>query len=154
MIKEITIYEANGVRFDDLNSAIKYEDLCDEIECIMSRLEPRTEEIEDALDYGKQNIKVVESCIKDLCMLCAKIFPDYKQLFIEVANGDRHISHIGRLLDDTHEYPILRETYFRFDCIDMKTGYEFQQPYFANHVDEALREIKKNQEYFKQHGSL
>ena len=42
MIKEITIYEVNGVRFDKLNDAAKYEDLCDEIERIMSRLKPRS----------------------------------------------------------------------------------------------------------------
>lgn len=42
MIIEISVFEVNGIRFDDLNSAIKYENLCDEVERIISRLKPRT----------------------------------------------------------------------------------------------------------------
>lgn len=153
MIKEITIYEVNDVRFDKLNDAAKYEVLCDEIERIMSRLKPRTKEIEDGLGYGKQNINVLKSCINDYCVVCAKLFPLYKEMFIEVANEDRHISHMGRIIYDSL-YKVLKDAYFRFECIDRETGYEFQQPYYANHINEAFEYIKKAQEYYKEHGTL
>lgn len=149
MIREITIYEANGVRFDDFNSASEYEDLCEDIERIMSRLKPRTEEIENCLDYGKQNIVVVKSCIKDFCVRCSKLFPDYEKWFTEVANGDRHISHIGWVISNS-EYRIIYDAYFRFQCINMETGFEFQQPYYASNIDEAFEDIKHRQEYLKQ----
>lgn len=85
--------------------------------------------------------------------MCSKFFPNYEKWFIEVANGDRHLSHIGRLIYDSI-YKVLKDAYFRFECIDIKTGYEFQQPYYVNHIDEAFEDIKKRQEYLKEYGRL
>lgn len=141
MIKQVVIYESNGVKFDDLESAKSYDDLCKDIESIMSKMKPRTEDIEELLDYGKQDVKTVRICIKNFCFLCAKIFADYEKTFNEVANGVRHISHIGRIIYDS-KYKVLHGAYFRFECINMETGYEFQQPYFTNHMEEAFEEIK------------
>lgn len=58
-------------------------------------------------------------------------------MFSEVANGTRHISHAGRVLSDySHDFPILWKLYFRLECINDFSGFEYEQPYFANHESE------------------
>lgn len=155
MIKEIIVYEVDGVRFDDVNSAANYEDLCFDIERIMSRLKPRTKEIEDALDYGKQDPEEVRKCLAEFCNVCAKTIPLYKDWFIETGKGSRHLSRIGRVFPDySNDYPCLWRTYYRFLCINMETGYEFQQAYYANNIEEAFKNIERRKKYLKENGTL
>ena len=143
-MKAITVYETNGMRFDKREDAIAYEKFCNKIKSIMSQLLPRTKEIEEGTDYNKHNLDILNSCFKAFCEVCAKAIPLYGKWFIEVANGERHISHIARILGDYHyDYPILSDAYFRFSCINFENGYEFQQPYFVTHQEEFFEFMMK-----------
>lgn len=136
-MRTITIYETNGKRFNDKNEAIAYEKLCKKIKSIMAKLLPRTKEIEEGRDYNKHNLDTLKECFKDFCLECAKVLPKSSDWFMQTISGERHFSHIGRLLSDySSKYPILYEAYFRFSCINFDTGFEFQQPYWANHQEE------------------
>ena len=136
-MRTITIYETNGKRFDDKNEAIAYEKLCKKINSIMSQLLPRTKEIEEGRDYNKHNLDTLNGCFKAFCLECAKVLPKSSDWFMQTISGERHMSHIGKLLDDNSDnYPILYEAYFRFSCIDFNTGFEFQQPYWVSHQEE------------------
>lgn len=147
-MKKVVVWETNGKRFDVFDDAVKYEKLCKKVAGIMSQLLPRTKDVEDCLDYNKHNLYTLWGCFRAFCKLCAVIIPDYKEWFEQAACGERDKSHIGRILDDSRsDYPILYDAYFRFACIDFNTGFEFQQPYYANHVEEAFSDIKRNKEY-------
>lgn len=141
MIKEITIYEANGVRFDNLEAASKYEDLCDDIERIMSRLNPRPKEAENGVCFVKQNVEILKSCFSDFCILCSKFFSDNEKWFVEVTNGDRHISHIERIIHE-RDFKCMSDAFSRFECMDFETGYEFVSPYYAK-----LEAMRRNKTY-------
>lgn len=144
----IMVYEVNGKRFDDPIDAKKYEKLCEEIEAIMGWLIPRTKDIEDGCNYQKQEVDVVKTCFKSFCLLCSKVIPLYERCFIQTAQGERHISHIGRIISDySYDYPILGDTLYRFKCISFENGCEFQQPYYVTHQEEFFKDMKKRLEY-------
>ena len=147
-METIMVYEVKGKRFDDPQEALKYEKLCKKVEDIMDGLEPRTERVNQGLECIPHSIFIVKDSFRDFCHLCADIIPSYKEWFIQTANGDRHISHIGRIISDySHDYPILQDTLFRFECISFENGYEFQQPYYVTHQEEFFEDMKKRLEY-------
>ena len=147
-MKAIMVYEVNGKRFDDPQKALKYENLCKKIEDIMEGLEPRTERVNKGLEYLPHSVFILKDCFRDFCYLCADAIPLYKEWFIQTANGERHISHIGRIISDySHDYPILQDTLYRFECISFENGYEFQQPYYVTHQEEFFKDMKKRLEY-------
>ena len=147
-MEAIMVYEVNGKRFDDPQEALKYEHLCEKIEDLMSWLSPRTERIKKGLEYNRHSTNVVKDCFRDFCHLCADIIPSYKKWFIQTANGERHISHIGRIISDySRDYPILQDTLFRFECISFENGYEFQQPYYVAHQEEFFKDMEKRLKY-------
>lgn len=136
-MKKILIFETNGKRFDSYNDAVQYEKLCKKINSIMKQMLPRTKEIENGTDFNKHNKDTLNGCFKAFCKECAKQIPSYAKWFEEVRNGDRLISHMDRILSDySSSYPILYDTYYRFQCIDFIHGYEFNQPYYVTHQEE------------------
>lgn len=147
-MKTIIIYEVKGKRFYDQIEAKKYEKLYEEVESIMSRLAVRTKEIENGLGYIKHDLQNLKQCFEKFCEVCAKTIPRYKEWFVQTARGERNISHIGRILSDYgSDYPILRKTLFRFECISFENGYEFQQRYYVTHQDEFFEDLRKRLEY-------
>lgn len=147
-METIMVYVANGKRFDDPIEALAYERLCDRVDDIVWRLTPRSESLEKGHDYYKHDLSVVKDCFKKFCVLCSEVIPSYKEWFLQTANGDRHISHIGRILSDySHDYPILNKTLFRFECISLENGYEFQQPYYVTHQEEFFKAMEKRLKY-------
>lgn len=144
MMKSL-ILKLNGKRFDSYEEALKYVKLCKKVDGIMSQLLPRTKEVEQGTDFNKHNKETLNGCFKAFCQECAKQIPAFEQWFIEIANGTRHLSHIGRILSDyNHKFPCLYDVYFRFNCIDFNTGFEFQQPYYVTHQDEFFSRVKSN----------
>lgn len=137
-MKKIIVYETNGKRFDIESEAVAYEILCKKINGIMAQLLPRTKEIEEGRDYNKHNLDALKGCFKAFCLTCAEVMDDrWRDWFLQTISGERHLSHIGRLLSDNeHRYPILYDAYFRFACTNFDTGFEFQQPYWVNHQEE------------------
>lgn len=96
------------------------------VDGIMSQLLPRTEEIEQGTDFNKHNKETINGCFKAFCKECAKQIPDNEAMFIDTANGIRHLSHIGRILSDySYDFPCLYDAYHRFNCIDFNTGLNF-----------------------------
>ena len=150
MIKELTIYEVKGVRFDNLNDASRYEDLCDEIECIMSILQHRTKDVDNHKKIIKHDTDNLKKCLKEFYKLCSKYLPQHKRIFEEVSSGIRHVSHAHRIIEDNNAYyPIISDTAYRFRCINMETCMEFSQPYYANHPEEGLELINKYKSWNK-----
>lgn len=143
-MKAITVYETNGKRFDDPQKALAYEKLCKRINGIMARLLPRTKEVEAGTDYNMHDLNILNGCFKDFCFECANVIPSFSEWFMQTITGERHLSHIGKVLSDhSHDYPILYEAYFRFSCISFENGFEFQQPYYVSHQEEFFKFIKK-----------
>jgi len=132
-MEEITIYKAvDGTRFDSKGDCEYYESVIDNVNNIMSRLRPN-DEISSNVAI-RQDSDVVKEVKQDFFLLCSEVISSFKQLFSEVANRIRHISHAGRILSDYSNYfPILYATYFRLECISETSGIEYEQPYFANH---------------------
>lgn len=143
-MKTIVVYETNGKRFDDKNEAIAYEKLCKNIKGIMAQLLPRTKEIEEGSAYNKHNLDTLKGCFKAFCLECVKVLPEWSEWFTQTISGERHFSHICKLLsDNSHYYPILYDACFRFSCISFENGFEFPQPYFVAHQDEFFEFMKK-----------
>lgn len=139
-MKTITIYQANdGSRFDEKNEAIKYEELCDKCDEINSRIPTISRNLEYN-EYIQQNTKVVKQAFCDFMDVIAEAIPDWKEWAIQTKNGERHISHIGRVLSD-YNIKCLHTLYFRFECISFDNGREYQQPYFVKHQDEATIKV-------------
>lgn len=132
-MEEITIYKAvDGTRFDRKADCEYYESIYKNVSNIMSRLRPN-DEISSNVAIRHDSDVVVE-VKEDFFLLCAEVIPSYKQLFSEVANRIRHISHAGRVLSDySHDFPILYDSYFRLECINDCSGVEYEQPCFVNH---------------------
>lgn len=132
-MEEITIYRAvDGTRFDSKVDCEYYESVIENVNNIMSRLRPN-DEISSNVAIRHAPDVVIE-VKQDFFLLCAEVIPSYKQLFSEVANRIRHISHAGRVLSDySHDFPILYDLCFRLECINDCSGVEYEQPYFANH---------------------
>lgn len=147
-MEKIIGYVVKGKRFDDPMEALKYETLCERVEDIMSSLEPRTERVDNGLEYIPHGVTVVKDSFKEFCDVCGDTIPRFKNWFVETGNGERHISHVGKILSDySEDYPILQKTLFRFECISFENGYEFMQPYYVTHQEEFFEDMKKRLEY-------
>lgn len=143
MVKRVVVFEAYGKRFDKYNDAVKYENLYEEVEKIMSYLPPRSEAVENGTGVVKHDVSTLNKCLKAFCNICAEHITPFKEWFIDVINGARHMSHVGRIISDySSEFPILQRTCYRFACIDFETGIEFQQPYYVTHQDEFFSRLK------------
>ena len=143
-MKEIILYEANdGVRFELECDCVYHEAFCDKVEEINKRLR-KNEEIDGTLAI-EQDLDVVRSAFKDLMELCAEEFPQLDgRVFKEVASGQRHISHANYLLQEySDQYPTLRRLFYRFMCIDINTGIEYEQSYFAQNPQDFKGKVLK-----------
>lgn len=148
-MKAITLYEANdGVRFELECDCVYHEAFCDKVEEINKRLR-KNEEIDGTLAI-EQDLDVVKSAFKDLMELCAEEFPQLDgRVFKEVATGKRHISHADYLLQEySDHYPTLRRLFYRFLCIDMNTGIEYEQSYFAQYPQDFKGKVLKLNQLF------
>lgn len=139
-MKEITIYQTeDGCRFDKKEDAIKYEELCDKCKNIESNLVSIGRELQYN-EYIQQDVTVVKNALYCFMGVVADAIPEYAAWAIQVKNRGRHISHIGRVLID-YNIKCLNNLYFRFICISLENGKEFQQPYFVNHQEEATIKV-------------
>lgn len=139
MIIEKIIYEVGNKRFDSYDEAVEYESLCDEVTTIMSALQECTPEVANGEAYITHDIVVVKETFKKIIKLWDKTlngkYTDRLNALIEkgISYGSAGDCIIG---DYSNEYPCLYDAYFRFKCINFKSGREFSQPYYAKHEDE------------------
>lgn len=140
-MRAITIYQTeDGCRFDKKEDAIKYEELCDKCKNIESNLVNIGRELQYN-EYIQQDVTIVKKSMDYFMDVVADAIPEYAAWTIQVKNGGRHISHIERVISD-YNIKCLNNLYFRFKCISLENGKEFQQPYFVKHQDEAPIEVK------------
>lgn len=139
-MKMIEIYETkDGSRFDDKNKAEQYEVILDRVKEINSRLINIGRGLEFN-EYIQQDENVVKICLSDFMDVVADAIPEYADWAEQTKSGERHYSHIGRVISD-YNIKCLWKFYFRLDCI-AENGKEFQQPYFTKHQEEATKEVK------------
>lgn len=139
---EIKVYKcSDGTRFDNKDEADKYFALCEEIKKYEKKLNPRTEDCEQAKGYVQQNEGIVNEYKKNICEAAAKQIPYFAKTFIECGNGTRHISHSERIISDYH-IRVLSNAFSRLATISEKTFREYQQPYYANHEDEFEKQVQ------------
>lgn len=154
-IKEFIVYEVDGKRFDQEIDAQYYKHLCQRISKIMSLLKPRTKEVEDNLAYIEHDKKNLNIAFSRFMGVCGEVIPLFKEGFAQVGVGERHISHAGYIIGNySSDFPIISKTFSRFSCINFETGYEFQQPYYASHIQEAFEDIERKKEYLRKNGSI
>lgn len=136
MIERITVFQtSDGKRFDDPREAENYEYIYQRCQEIMGKLRPATDFNE--WQAVRQNIYAVKSAFLDLMELCCDVLYKHKRVFIGVANGKYHRSHAEHILSDfSKDYPCLQKTFYRFECISLTSGIEYNQPYYATHEDE------------------
>lgn len=153
--KKLIVYEVQGKRFNTHQEARRYAIICNSINLIMDKLQPRTKEVEEGLAYLEHDPLLVRIVLRKFLLYCRRFMPSFASWFVQVADGKRHISHIQRVLSDYEsDYPILYKSLFRFMCINIKSGHEFQQPYFALHPEEGYKAIEKRIKYLQEHEGL
>lgn len=139
-METITMYRCNdGSTFNEKAEAEKYEMLC--AEC--ARIEGMLVSIGRNLNYDEyiqQDEQTVKSAFAQFMAVVAKAIPSYANMALQCGSLTRHISHIGRVIDD-YGIRCLQRLYYRFYCIDFNNGREFQQPFFTNHQDEAKTRV-------------
>lgn len=140
-MKAIEIYETNdGSRFDKKEEAIKYEGLCDKCNSINLKLGILGRDLESN-EYIQHDPEVIKNTFREFMGIVADSIPDYSNMAIECGNGERHMSHIYRVISD-YNIKCLSNLMFRFYCIDFKNGKEFQQPYFTSHQEKVTVRVK------------
>lgn len=137
-MEEITIYKAvDGTRFDSKADCEYYESIYKNVSNIMARLRPNNK-VSNKVAI-RQDSDIVREVMQDFFLICAEVIPSFKDMFMQVAYSERHISHAGRILSDySNRFPILYYAYYRIECINQISGVEYEQPYFANHEIEFL----------------
>lgn len=136
-IINVTYYVAeDGQRFTVENECKAYEaDLnkTNEIMSILGTNEPIINNSGIAIKHDPNVVKIAMR--RFLLEVCKPAFSDSeygKQIIQEVADGERHPSHVARFLDDTsYKGKLYNNTFFRFECINMESGLEYCQPYYA-----------------------
>jgi hypothetical protein len=139
-MKEITIYQCtDGIRFDKKDEALHYDELYRKVESIMSRLNPRIGDMSHM--YVQQDVNMINSVKRDFLILCSEEMPYYRKLFLECAEGIRHISHAQYIVESSQYCDTcLHKAFFRFNCMS-ESGKEYQQPYFSVHEEEFRKEV-------------
>ena len=131
MIKEVIIYEtSDGSQFDTRNESENYEALYENCQTIMGQLRPHEE-------YGavQQDIELVKKAFNKFMDLCAEIIPKHKKTFIGTKDGSIDKSWAYRIISD-YDIKCLADAFFRFNCINMVSGVEYEQPYYVKHESE------------------
>lgn len=135
-METITMYRCiDGSTFKSKAEAEKYEMWC--TEC--SRIDWMLVSIDRELNYDEyiqQDWQTVRSAFAQFMAVVAKAIPLYANIALQCGSLTRHISHIGRVIDD-YGIKCFQKLYFRFCCIDFNNGREFQQPYFIDNQDDV-----------------
>ena len=141
-MKQITMYETkDGKKFDNLESAKKYESLCSQ----MSLLTVMLPQVPDRIDFtnGYGYLQWLDEDVETVKLTVAKNAAKYlgSDLINKlIENGELSPSGIiGRILSDAN-IPVLYNMWLRIMCIDDKFR-EWGQPYFATHVGGELTRL-------------
>lgn len=140
-MKEITIYKcSDGARFDDKESAIKYERLIDDVKESMSDLwyfVGRNVDFENGYGYIQHSNIHVISARTNILRLLGKNCPELKEIADRaIMDPGYHVSIILRMADGYRNLSPIKRAIGRLNCIDANYR-EFGQSYFAEHPNDA-----------------
>lgn len=133
-MKTITQYQANdGTIFSSKEECLAHETLCDEIDLIMIRLNPREDDSfkDNDIDFIQQYPAIFYNVRNDL-LLIAKRLTTHQWIDQSIVDPAVHPSYAGRIIDEISR-PLSR-AWYRIMSTD-KHCREWQQPYFANLVE-------------------
>lgn len=149
MIKPIQIYVVDdGTRFDKYDDAVAYEELCKRCFAIEAKLTPRTAEVENMTGYVTHDPVLFKEALTEFKELTCKEFnlDETRRQNMMKSSYLGTINIVYYLSDLFSNKKCMNELYFRFSCTSPETLQEFQQPYYASHLDDAYRDIKRNKE--------
>jgi len=145
-VKTVTKYEAtDGAQFDNMQDCIAHEDLCKEIDSIMSTLpvrpnNPHNCDFENGHGYVQHKAEVFYDVREKLLNIANRI---YKHKWFDQSIKDKsvHPGWAGRIIGETSRP--LSKAWYRIMCTDKKFR-EWGQPYYADNPEQASsqQEIK------------
>lgn len=142
-MREEKVYVANdGAHFKTSEECLAYECYLNKANEIMSRLKPRKSESGYAV---RQEVDTVRQAMRDFFDNVGKPLVGWdlaKRMMDDTANGTRHMSHIECLFSEYPEYPVLSNVFYRFTCISMQSGIEYEQPYYVTHEEDFTGTIE------------
>lgn len=142
-MKEVTVFEVEGKRFDTQKEAFDYEVLCNRVHQVMSLLKPRTKEVEEGIGYMSHDFNVLNTALEQFMGICGEVFPDYKEVFDRVGKKELSVAKAEMMIDlYPYLYPVINKAFYRLLCIDFNSGLEFQRPDYAKHIAKAFEDIK------------
>ena len=146
MIKPIQIYVVDdGTRFDKYDDAVYYETLCKKCSDIEAKLTPRTAEVDDMTGYISHDpVKFKEALTEFKKLVCEEF--GYDEMRTQIIMDAPYLGNIGYYLAD-NDKKCIDDLYFRFSCTSPETLQEFQQPYYASHLEDAYNDIEQNKRY-------
>ena len=144
MIKPIQIYVVDdGTRFDKYDDAVAYEDLFKRCSAIEAKLTPRTAEVANMTGYVTHDPALFKEALTEFKELACKEL-HFDETRTQNVMKSAYLGNIGYYMSGTKK--CMDNLYFRFSCTSPETLQEFQQPYYALHLDDAYRDIKRNKE--------
>ncbi len=135
-MKTITIYEAkDGTRFSEKAKCEYYDDVIRRCGKVFLDLRDRSK-----VGHGiaiKQDLLDVKIALKCFLGLCAEVLPQDSEDLLDVAFEKKNMEFASEILNEHYsEYPILFNTWLRFNYINMESGIEYDRIYYALHEDE------------------
>lgn len=128
----ITYYIANdGTKFTDEAKCVDYEFDAERIKEILEPLGP--DPVLSGKDYITHDISTVLT-VRNNFLTFAKSITNWGSFADHFDGAREQTEHnqtfVGRLIDDAGT-PAVKKAWFRFMCIDMGTGREYSQPFYA-----------------------
>jgi hypothetical protein len=128
-VKQLHSWQAeDGSVFSDYDDAYEYEALCQAVNVIMRQLGPSPVlEDNDYIEHESSTVLLV----RDSFLRLAKTQYENDDLFdVQIETTGHNQTMVGRIIDDS-DNKILNSTWSRFMSINMTTGHEYSQPYYA-----------------------
>ncbi len=138
MIRKVTIYEVGDVRFDTIEEAEKHLALCEKVGTIMSRIAPRTPEVEKGEDVVFHDKNVVAEVLDDFAELVTERLSSKFQFVGNKNDIYCAPNFIIELLMGDKEGRCLLQAYQRLLCLVPQLGMEVKNPKQAQLLIKAL----------------
>lgn len=137
-MEKIIKFKTNGILFDDEKRCLEYEEYFNKCNELLNTLNPSNHISSNAInvyeaEYVQQNIQDIINLQIKVLNLIKNYYPDLKSTcenLLKDTNTNISGSILGRILSDYDKCPfdkIMR----RLRCINIRTGKEYGQPYFA-----------------------
>ena len=141
-IKEQLVYIVDNIQFTDKDEAIKFAAKYDEVDKIMSILNPRTKAVEQHKAILKHDTDKLKKCLKEILELSKsairlnfntdEFINKVEQDFINYPNSNgNYITSFVRYIQGYDDVKFLWDPIWRFRCTNFTSGNEFSQPSYV-----------------------